>query len=51
MGEKRGIGLPSFLVASIGFACYSAWDMLRILTGNIDNFGGEYLGDPGEIRR
>jgi anaerobic selenocysteine-containing dehydrogenase len=30
-------------------ASYSgvAKTLLRILTGNIDNFGGEYLGDPG----
>lgn len=23
--------------------------MLRILTGNVDNFGGEYIGDPGLV--
>ncbi|GHT78297.1 hypothetical protein FACS1894104_1300 [Actinomycetota bacterium] len=49
---------PAFIVWGVGGAdqhgyngAYSgeAKTMLRILTGNVDIIGGEYLGDPGEI--
>ena len=49
---------PAFIAWGLGGADQHGYNttnsgiaktMLRILTGNIDNVGGEYVGDPGEI--
>jgi anaerobic selenocysteine-containing dehydrogenase len=49
---------PAFLGWGVGGADQAGYNgcnsgiaktILRILTGNIDNLGGEFIGDPGEI--